>query len=62
MNLEWNTYPNHVGHERSPGCFRCHSGDHTTEEGETISFDCRPCHMIVAWDEASPEILELLKK
>ena len=62
MSLDWNTYPNHVGHERSPGCFRCHSGDHATEEGETISFDCRPCHMIVAWDEASPEILELLKE
>jgi len=62
MNLGWNAYPNHAGHERSPGCFRCHAGDHATEEGEPISFDCRPCHMIVAWDEASPEILELLKK
>ena len=61
MKLDWNTYPNHIGHERAPGCFRCHGGDHETEGGETLSFDCGPCHTVVAWDEANPQILELLK-
>jgi len=61
MNLGWNNYPNHIGHERSPGCFRCHEGDHETEDGEEINSDCEPCHTVVAWDEANPQILELLK-
>ena len=60
MNVGWDTYPDHLGHERSPGCFRCHDGDHATAGGETISDDCEICHAVVAWDEASPEILEML--
>ena len=24
MNVKWGTYPNHLGHTDSPGCFRCH--------------------------------------
>ncbi len=62
MNLDWGTYKDHLGHsEQSPGCFRCHAGDHATKDGEVITVDCRACHTIVAWDEASPEILELLR-
>ncbi len=60
MKIEWGTYPNHIGHEFSPGCNRCHAGDHATEDGEIINDDCSVCHTIVAWDEASPEILELI--
>ena len=61
MKLDWGTYPNHIGHEKSPGCFRCHAGNHSTPSGETITVDCRVCHVIVAWDEASPQILQLLQ-
>jgi nitrate/TMAO reductase-like tetraheme cytochrome c subunit len=60
MNIGWNTYPDHSGHEKSPGCYRCHAGEHSTEDGETIADDCSVCHTIVAWEEASPEILELI--
>jgi nitrate/TMAO reductase-like tetraheme cytochrome c subunit len=60
MNIDWNTYPDHSGHEKSPGCYRCHAGEHSTEAGETISAECSTCHTVVAWEEASPEILELI--
>jgi len=60
MNIDWDTYPDHSGHEKSPGCYRCHAGEHSTDDGETISADCSTCHTVVAWEEASPEILELI--
>jgi hypothetical protein len=60
MKLDWGTYPDHIGHEQSPGCFRCHGGNHSDSDGETITMDCRSCHTIVAYDEASPQILELI--
>ncbi len=62
MKIDWGTYPNFARHDNgTSGCFRCHAGNHATESGETISVDCRVCHTIVAWDEASPQILELIR-
>jgi len=63
MNLEWNTYVNHLGHGESfdIGCFRCHDDQHVSESGEVISGECNTCHNILAEDEVSPEILEVLK-
>ena len=60
MAVDWGTYPVNVGHERSPGCFRCHDGEHTSAEGKTISQDCDTCHATLAVEEASPEILNQL--
>jgi hypothetical protein len=60
MELAWGTYPNHLGHQRTPGCFRCHAGNLVADDGQAITVDCRICHTIVAWDEASPEILDLI--
>jgi hypothetical protein len=57
MNVVWGTYPNHIGHEASPGCFRCHDEEHTTAEGETISQDCYTCHSLLAMEEEDPQIL-----
>ena len=62
MNIDWDTYPDFSGHYNSLGCNRCHAGDHATEDGDVIDSDCSICHTIVAWDEASPEILELIPK
>jgi hypothetical protein len=61
MNLEWGTYPDHIGHEVSDGCYRCHNDEHETESGEVISQDCETCHTILAYEEENPEILEELK-
>jgi hypothetical protein len=62
MNVAWETYPDHSGHQFSPGCNRCHAGDHATESGEVINANCSVCHTVVAWDEASSEILDLIPK
>jgi nitrate/TMAO reductase-like tetraheme cytochrome c subunit len=61
MNITWGTYPNHLGHQNNPGCFRCHDDLHKTEAGETISQDCGTCHSLLAMDEENPEILSQLK-
>lgn len=60
MKVAWGTYPNHLGHTDSPGCFRCHDGSHETSAKETISQDCTSCHQLVAVDEPAPEILSAL--
>lgn len=46
-NVNWRTYPNHIGHRSFPGCFRCHEEEHRTEEGNTIDSDCNLCHEFV---------------
>lgn len=61
MNVEWGTYPNHLGHQNSPGCFRCHDDEHSTEEGKTISQDCFTCHTLLAMEEENPEVLQTLQ-
>jgi hypothetical protein len=58
MKVTWGTYPSHVGHEDSPGCFRCHDGNHAAADGRVISQDCDSCHNVLAMDEASPKILQ----
>jgi nitrate/TMAO reductase-like tetraheme cytochrome c subunit len=57
MNVGWSSYPVHIGHEASPGCFRCHDEEHSTDDGETISQDCSTCHSLLAMEERNPQIL-----
>jgi hypothetical protein len=57
MNVGWGTYPNHLGHTDSPGCFRCHDYEHTSAGGDAIEQDCNACHALLAVDEPSPKIL-----
>ena len=43
-------YPNNLGHQSGPGCFRCHDGSHFAvgPEGRllttTIPWECTTCH------------------
>ncbi|MCG6921955.1 MAG: NapC/NirT family cytochrome c [Acidobacteria bacterium] len=63
MNVTWGTYVSHIGHpdmSTEVGCFRCHGGEHMTEDGEMISMDCDTCHSILAQQEENPEILQTL--
>ena len=60
MKVNWGTYPNHIGHEDSPGCYRCHDGAHTNEAGAEISQDCSTCHELLAYGEEEPEVLSTL--
>ncbi|MFH7320080.1 NapC/NirT family cytochrome c [Desulfurivibrio sp. D14AmB] len=61
MNVTWNTYENFAGHQDSPGCFRCHNPQFADETGNSISHDCRTCHVVLAHEESDPEILRTLR-
>jgi hypothetical protein len=61
MNVTWGTYPNHLGHRNDGGCFRCHSEEHNTSSGKTISQDCDSCHTILVDEERASEISDDLK-
>jgi hypothetical protein len=60
MKVGWATYPNNLGHDSFPGCFRCHDGKHRSADGRTISADCTSCHQLLALEEENPDILKLL--
>ena len=62
MNIKWGTYTNHLGHPDMSvtGCFRCHGGDHTSSDGETIAADCDTCHTLLAEREKDPAVLKTL--
>ena len=57
MRVTWGTHPNNIGHNDSPGCFRCHDGSHTSADGQTITNDCSACHQVLAAGEGNPKIL-----
>jgi hypothetical protein len=61
MNVTWGTYPNHLGHQNFPGCFRCHDDLHASADGERISQDCNTCHSVLAMEEQNPPILQQLQ-
>ena len=48
MKVKWEHYPDHIGHQTSPGCHRCHDGKHVSEDGQMITHDCNVCHIITA--------------
>jgi nitrate/TMAO reductase-like tetraheme cytochrome c subunit len=61
LGVTWGTYPDNLGHETYPGCFRCHGGEHVNAAaGETLTNECFRCHHPVAVEETESEALELL--
>jgi len=44
MKVTWGTYPNHLGHVDTNGCFRCHDDNHKAADGSVIKQDCELCH------------------
>ena len=57
MRVGWGVHPNNLGHNDSPGCFRCHDGSHTSADGQTITNDCSACHNILSAGEENPKVL-----
>ena len=57
MRVTWGVHPNNLGHNDSPGCFRCHDGSHTSADGQTITNDCSACHNLLASGEENPKVL-----
>ena len=60
MKMTWGVHPNNLGHNDSPGCFRCHDGSHVSADGQVISNDCAACHNLLAVEERNPKILAVL--
>ena len=48
MNADWKHFPDNISHVYTPGCFRCHDGNHVSDDGKVISNDCNSCHKIIA--------------
>jgi len=46
MKVDWRSYPDNLGHQSSPGCFRCHDGKHVSETGQAIPSACDTCHTL----------------
>ena len=40
MKVNWEAYPDNIGHKDFPGCFRCHDGKHVTKEGRPLTMSC----------------------
>jgi hypothetical protein len=53
MKAKWNVYPNNIGHQENPGCFRCHNDNFVSDAGRVISRDCNLCHIIKAQGDPS---------
>jgi hypothetical protein len=59
MKTDWTVHPDNIGHKIWPGCFRCHDGNHTTEDGkQVISADCNLCHIILS-QGSGPQLQKL---
>lgn len=48
MNANWKHFPDNIAHTYTPGCFRCHDGNHVSDDGKVISNDCNSCHTIIS--------------
>ncbi len=47
MKVNWETYPDNMGHQDSDGCFRCHGALVSikgSQKGESIDASCGLCH------------------
>jgi hypothetical protein len=60
LGVSWGLYPNNLGHQTFPGCFRGHDEEHKAADGKTITQDCSACQEAVAVDERNPEVLKTL--
>ena len=56
---DWNTHPNNIGHQSSPGCFRCHDGKHLNVQGQAVRLECNLCHSIPVVVAASEFVADI---
>lgn len=59
QEIDWSTHPNNVGHTTSPGCFRCHDGQHLNGENEAIRLECNVCHSIPVVADAQDFVADI---
>jgi len=46
QEMKWDTHPDDSTHIDSPGCFRCHDGQHLSKTNEAVRLECNLCHSI----------------
>jgi len=56
---DWASHSDNIGHENSPGCFRCHDGEHLSAKEEAIRLECNLCHSIPVVSESSDFLTEI---
>jgi hypothetical protein len=44
MKTDWKASADNIGHYNAQGCFRCHDGQHFSDEGKVIRNECSVCH------------------
>lgn len=55
MNITWGAYQSHIGHRgNNDGCFRCHSPNMVSDDGDPVRSDCTMCHSILAFEGQTP--------
>jgi hypothetical protein len=57
--VTWRSFPDNIGHNDFPGCFRCHDGKHLAADGASIRLHCNICHgvpEIAAADGRAPQL------
>jgi hypothetical protein len=61
MGTDWETHPNHIGHDDFDGCWRCHDDELATPDGEhVIPMECDNCHAVLVEDSPEPPDLASL--
>ena len=57
MGVQWDVYVDNIGHLDSKGCYRCHAGNHQTEDGKILTRECIACHTIMS--QGPPDQMEI---
>ena len=47
MKTDWQSHGNNIGHFNTQGCFRCHDGEHFSQDGKMIRNECNICHVTI---------------
>lgn len=47
MKTDWRASPDNIGHLNAQGCFRCHDGQHFSNDGKVIRNECSVCHTTI---------------
>lgn len=48
MHTDYRVRENNLSHFVNEGCFRCHDGEKTNQYGQTLTTDCKTCHLMMA--------------
>lgn len=56
---DWNSHANNIGHDFTPGCFRCHDGRHLDQQEQAIRLECNLCHSIPVVADAYDFVAEI---